>query len=222
MDTSGSIYTFLSYQFISSYLAAILSAIFISQGAYWLIKIPMYLKALRRVELRLNTLDPAESPQLNELARLVKWSVFFASVALAAVLTLFLFLRSYPSSFLLLTLIYFIPLLILFNLLIRSNLELSRIIRSEKNRIMDIIQEKIATIFDYSSHNQENVELINDLWHIYNNVKSTKNSAFNISFFRYLSGSILVQVFPVLLKNIPDLLGKGNNFVKVLKGLFSF
>jgi len=185
---------------LSSYIAVAFGGFFVSQGAYWLIWAPTYLTVLSRLRLKLQTLDPVESPHIKGLARLVMWFILACGLTFALGLTLFLFVWPYTRSLIVLALVYLVASGLIVYFFMRSNLDLTRIIRKERTRVMSDIQGRIAKILESESITEEDLALVDKLWTLYSKVKSTKGSTFSVSMFRTLSGSIFLQTLPLLIK----------------------
>lgn len=204
---------------LAGYVSLGFACMFVSQGAHWLLAAPTYLTQLSKVQLDLKTFDPAESRSVRELTQLVIWFVLACGLTFALGLTLYLFVWPYSRSPLMLLTVYVIVLGLIVYSFVRSNIDLARIIRTEKSRLMCDIQEQIVRIYEsHDPKSKDELDKIKGLWELYEKVKSTKNSALGVGMFRSLSGSLLLQVVPIIAKISLDMLG-GKPVLDAVRGV---
>jgi hypothetical protein len=203
---------------LSSYVTGTLGAFFAGQGAYWATAAASYLTALSRLRLRLQTLDPAESPHIKNLTRLVRWFVLAYGLTVSLWLSLLILVWPYSHSALPLAPFYVAALGSIIYAFARANHDLTRIIKMEKARIMNDIQGRIVGILELEPTANDGLASIKKLWALYDGVKATKASTLTASMFRSLSGSILLQVLPPLVK-ISVMMARGSTLQESITNL---
>lgn len=173
------------------------------QLPYWTYAIIHAFSILSKYRIRIYSLDPSEDPLLNLLHRVTMQTLLLGSLIVLAftLSTYWTFLRDSPTVWVRIAFIawYLIGLVFAIILFIMPSLYISRIIESEKQRLLIALQEKIEKLYmEMEMIDKVKLEQIEKAWAIYKMIKNTADSTVSWSSIRTFLTSIGIQSLPII------------------------